>query len=67
MAKRKLIVEVKYNKDLAESAFLAAAGQTLDSGTVPKIAGVKFDESFAPAFLPGMAQRCRMCPAKNLI
>jgi subtilisin family serine protease len=57
MAKRKLIVEVKYNKDLAESAFLAAAGQTLDSGTVPKIAGVKFDESFAPAFLPGMAAR----------
>ena len=57
MAKRKLIVEIKYNKDLAESAFMASPDQPLDTGTVPKIAGVKFDQSFAPAFLPGMAAR----------
>ena len=62
MSKRQLIVELKFNKDLAEVAFAAApaAEKELDAGTVPKIAGVSFDKSFAPTNLPGMAARTAM-------
>ncbi len=62
MSKRRVIVELKYNKDLSEVAFSAApaAEKELDLGTVPKIAGVTFDKSFAPANLPGMAARTAM-------
>jgi Subtilase family len=59
MAKRQVIVELKYNRDLAEVAFAAApvADKTLDAGAVPKIAGVQFDTSFAPTNLPGLVER----------
>lgn len=62
MAKRKIIVELQYNKDLADVAFSAApaAEKELDTGTVPKIQGVSFDESFAPVNLPGMVARTAM-------
>lgn len=62
MPKRRVIVELKYNKDLAEVAFSAApaAEKELDMGTVPKIAGVTFDKTFAPANLPGIAARTAM-------
>jgi len=59
MAKKRIIVELGYNKDLAEVAFSAgpAAAKQLDVGAVPKIAGVAFDESFAPANLPGVTPK----------
>jgi len=62
MSKRQVIVELKYNKDLAEVAFSAApvAEKELDIGTVPKVAGVTFDKSFAPTNLPGMVARTAM-------
>jgi subtilisin family serine protease len=62
MAKRKVIVELKYNRDLAEVAFSAAptAEKNLDTSTAPKIPGVNFDESFAPVNLPGMTARTAM-------
>lgn len=62
MVKRKVIVELKYNRDLAEVAFSAApaAEKQLDTGTVPKITDVNFDESFAPVNLPGMTARTAM-------
>lgn len=62
MAKRQVIVELQYNRDLAEIAFAAVptAAKELDPGTVPKIAGVNFDKSFAPANLPGVAARTAM-------
>ena len=62
MARRRVIVELTHNKDLAEVAFSAApvASKVLDSGTVPKIAGVTFDTSFAPANVPAMTARTAM-------
>lgn len=62
MSKRRVIVELRYNKDLAEVAFSAvpAAEKGLDLDTAPKIAGVSFDKSFAPTNLPGMAVRTAM-------
>jgi len=62
MAHRQVIVELRYSKGLAESAFAAvpAAEKTLDTGTVPKIAGVKFDESYAPTSLPRLTPRTAM-------
>src|SRR6266568_7983142 len=62
MAKRRVIVELKYNKDLAEVAFSAApaAEKELDNAAVPKIAGVAFDKSFAPANVPAMTARTAM-------
>lgn len=59
MAKRRVIVELKYNRDLAQSAFAAApaAEKELDLGTVPTIPGVSFDTSFSPAPLPAMTPR----------
>ncbi len=59
MAKRRIIVELEYNKDVAEVAFSAApvAEKELDEATVPKIAGVSFDKSFAPCCLPSMTAR----------
>lgn len=62
MSKRQVIVELKYNKDLAEIAFSVAptADKNLDMNTVPKIAGVNFDKSFAPTNLPGMTARTAM-------
>jgi subtilisin family serine protease len=64
MAKRNVIVELAYNKDLAEVAFsdAPAADKSLDTGTVPKIAGVKFDAAFAPTTLPGLAPRDATAP-----
>lgn len=62
MSKRRVIVELKYNKELAAIAFSAApvAEKELDSGAVPKIAGVTFDKSFAPANMPGIRPRTAM-------
>src|SRR3972149_753664 len=62
MAMRKVIVEMKYNKDLAEVAFSTAptAEKRLDTGTVPKVPGVSFDENFAPVNLPGITARTAM-------
>jgi hypothetical protein len=62
MANRRVIVELKYNRDLAEVAFSVApvAEKELDLGTVPKIARVNFDKSFAPVNLPGVAARTAM-------
>ena len=62
MSKRNVIIELKYNRDLAEAAFSAApaAAKSLDAGAVPKIPGVAFDPSFAPANIPGMVARTAM-------
>ena len=62
MAKRRVIVELKHNKDLAEIAYSTApvSEKTLDTGTVPKIAGVTFEKSFAPANVPAMTPRTAM-------
>lgn len=62
MATRRVIVELRYNRDLAEVAFAAAAPaeKELDTGSVPKIAGVTYDTSFAPTDLPGMTARTAM-------
>lgn len=59
MAKRKVIVELKHNKELAEAAFSPSLSvdTELDVGAVPKIAGVTFDKSFAPTSIPGMTAR----------
>ncbi|MFN3681148.1 MAG: S8 family serine peptidase, partial [Nitrospira sp.] len=50
---------MQYNRDLAEIAFSAApvTEKELDLGTVPKIAGVSFDKSYAPTALPGITAR----------
>ncbi|MCP9456781.1 MAG: hypothetical protein NNA18_11825, partial [Nitrospira sp.] len=50
---------MQYNRDLAEIAFSAApvTEKELDLGTVPKIAGVSFDKSYAPTALPGLTAR----------
>ena len=44
MSKRKVIVELQYNRDLSEIAFSAipAAEKELDLNIIPKIAGVTF-------------------------
>jgi subtilisin family serine protease len=62
MEKRKVIVELKYNKDLADVAFSTApvAEKMLDVGAVPTVAGVAFDKSFAPTQLPGMVATSAM-------
>lgn len=62
MTKRRVIVELKYNRDLAEVAFSSApaAEKLLDTGSVPKVPGVNFDESFAPINIPGMTARTAM-------
>lgn len=62
MATRQVIIELRYNKGLAENAFAAVpeAEKTLDTGAVPKIAGVKFDESFAPTTVPGLTPQTAM-------
>ena len=56
MAKKQVILELEYNKDLSDAAFSAALapGQELDRGAVPKVAGVTFDKSYAPVNLPGV-------------
>lgn len=62
MSTRHVIVELKYNKDLAEVAFAAAppADKTLDTAAVPTVAGVHFDTSFPPVNLPGLTERTAM-------
>jgi len=62
MSKRKVIVELQYNRDLSEIAFSAipTAEKELDLNIIPKIAGVTFDKSFAPANMPGMSARTAM-------
>lgn len=62
MSKRKVIVELQYNRDLSEIAFSAipAAEKELDLNIIPKIAGVTFDKSFAPVNMPGMSARTAM-------
>ncbi len=62
MATKRVIVELTFNKDLAEVAFSAAAvaEKQLDTGAVPKVAGINFDRSFAPANLPGLVPRTAM-------
>jgi len=62
MTKRRVIVELNYNKDLAEVAFSMAppSEKVLDPGIAPKIAGVTFDTAFAPANLPGLKMRAAM-------
>jgi subtilisin family serine protease len=59
MAKRNVIIELKYNRDLAASAFSAAPAveKKLEKDTVPKIPGIKYDPDFAPVNLPGLQAR----------
>lgn len=59
MAKRRIILEVDYNKEIAEMAFAAATDVEviLDEAVAPKIAGVAYDTSFAPTTLPGLRPR----------
>ena len=59
MPKKQVIVELQYNKDLADIAFSAApaAEKELDTNIIPKVSGVNFDNSFAPCNLPGMTER----------
>lgn len=62
MATRQVIVELKYNKDLADIAFspIPTSDKGLDMGAVPKVAGVSFDQSFAPTKLPAVTPRTAM-------
>lgn len=59
MAKRKVIVELAHNSDLAGAAFAAGpvAEKVLDTGSTPRIAGVQFDASCAPTAMPGLRAR----------
>lgn len=59
MAKRQVIVELSYNRDLAEMALSAAAApqMEMEAGAAPKVPGVTFDPSFAPVSLPGVEPR----------
>lgn len=59
MAKRRVMVELRHNKDLANVAFSSVPDveKSLDIGTVPKIPGVSFDATFAPNSIPGMVAR----------
>ncbi|MDX1998047.1 MAG: S8 family serine peptidase [Thermoanaerobaculia bacterium] len=59
MAKVNVIVELRHQPSLAAAAFSTApdAAKTLDPSSVPKIAGVSFDPTFAPAALPGLVER----------
>lgn len=59
MAKRQVIVELRYNRDLAEAAFSAAPSDTLslDLAAVPKVQGLSFDQAFVPVPLPGLRAR----------
>ena len=59
MSKRSVIVELRYNKDLAQLAFsdVPAHEKALDTGSIPKVPGTRFDQSFAPTRIPGMIPR----------
>lgn len=56
---RKLIVELTYSSNIAESAFAAASDpdKGLDTAAAPKIPGVTFDSSFAATVVPGLTVR----------
>ncbi|HNS22908.1 MAG TPA: S8 family serine peptidase [Sedimentisphaerales bacterium] len=62
MAKRQVIVELKYSKDIAEVALSAVplAEKGLDIGMAPKVSGVVYDKSFAPTTVPGLVPRTAM-------
>ncbi|MGY6551361.1 MAG: S8 family serine peptidase [Erythrobacter sp.] len=62
--KRNLIIEMDYTAKIAGSAFAAASDPeaTLDSGAMPKIAGVSYDPSFAPTVIPGVEPSDPMAP-----
>jgi hypothetical protein len=64
MAKRQVILELAYGRELAETAFAAVAepGRAVEPAGVPKIAGVRIDATFAPAPLPGLHTRSPMEP-----
>lgn len=59
MAKHQMIIELRYNRDLAAVAFAAGpeADKQLDTGSVPKISGVKYDEDAPPCALPQVTPR----------
>ncbi len=61
MATRSVMVELSYSRGIAAQAFAALAEPTvtLDAGTVPRVAGVTFDNSFAPVALPGRTGRAQ--------
>jgi subtilisin family serine protease len=62
MTKRSVIIEMAYNKDIAEAAFAASAtpDAPLEMAAMPKIAGLSLDPSFAATPLPGMRERSAM-------
>jgi len=64
MAKRQIILEMKHNRNLEAIAFAAVpeTERSLDSDSVPKISGVKYDSEFGPAALPGLRPRTAMDP-----
>lgn len=59
MTKRKVIIELAHHSELAAHAFAAAASPatSLDTATVPKIASVAWDATFAPTVLQGQLPR----------
>ena len=54
MAKRRIILELQHNAGLASTAVSAESDPAvcLNTASVPKIAGVQYDEDFAPVFVP---------------
>lgn len=66
MSKRKVIIELAYNTELAAGAAMAmglgtdtgvARSAAPDPAVMPKLANVSWDSSFAPIELPGQVQR----------
>jgi subtilisin family serine protease len=59
MSKRKVILELNYNSDIAASAAAAAASPAalLDTAAVPRIPNVSWDGGYAPTALPGLVPR----------
>lgn len=57
--KRRVLIELAHNRDLASSAFAAgpASERGLDVGSVPQLSGVEFDSTCAPTAIPGLRAR----------
>ncbi|QDV34175.1 S8 family serine peptidase [Tautonia plasticadhaerens] len=73
MATRRVIVELRYNPGLADTAFAGGPGGRLDPESVPRLDGVTFDERFPPTALPGREPGTRAessyvsCPVDRLV
>lgn len=59
MAKRKVMVELRYQESLAESAFSMTPDfqKKLDDNAVPRVDGVLFDLDYAPTVIPRLYPR----------